>query len=105
VFVKATKLFADVGQQTHKAGPLDGGAQRSLIRGTGAGTLTAEQFALIAAHLFEIANIFEVNERRTRATFFGAKAAATLLIPSQLFADHTQFTRNVTQWLSSIGRK
>ena len=82
------RLFADIGEQPHESGPLDRGAQCSLVCRAGASSLTAVQFALGGAHFLEVANILVIHERRPRAAFFRAEATAVFLISAQLFADH-----------------
>src|SRR5262249_42518122 len=57
-------LFADVGQQRHKARSLHGRADRSLERGANAAPLPAEEPSLPGAELLEPLDILVIHKRR-----------------------------------------
>src|SRR3954469_5640963 len=80
--------LADVRQQGHEPGPLQGGGDGPLEGGAIAGPLAAEQLALAGAQLLEPLHVFVVDERRPRAALFRAEAAAVLAAPAQFLAHH-----------------
>src|SRR5579871_4705031 len=82
------ELLADVGHQRHEAGAFDGILDGALKGGAVAAAFAAEQFALAGAELFERLHVLVINERRPRASFFGAEPAAILSAPSELLANH-----------------
>src|SRR3954469_20891426 len=80
--------LADVRQQGHEPGPLQGGGDGPLEGGAVAGPLAAEELALAGAELLEALHVLEVDERRPRAALFRAEAAPVLATAAQFLADH-----------------
>src|SRR5579872_5222820 len=81
-------LLADVGQQSHEAGPLDGVLDGALEGGAVAGALAAEHLALAGAELLQGRHVFVIDEGRPRTTLFGAEPAAVLATPPELLPNH-----------------
>lgn len=81
-------LFADVWQQRHEPSPLQCRGDRSLERGTIAGSLAAVELALARAEFLETLHVFEIDKSRPRAAVFGAKPAAILASTTQFLANH-----------------
>src|SRR5436309_1003473 len=82
--VSILRSFADVRQEPHEPGPLDGFLDRSLERGAVAAALATEDLALAGAQLLQGNDVFVINERRPRTTLFGAEPAAVLPAPAEL---------------------
>src|SRR5436190_4866926 len=80
--------LADVRQQGHEAGPLQGGGDGPLEGGAVAGPLAAEQLALAGAELLEALHVLVVHEGRPRAAFLRAEATAVLAAAAQFLAHH-----------------
>jgi hypothetical protein len=81
-------LLAYVRKQRHEACPLDGGARGPLERGAVAASLARKHLALVGAKLFQQADVFVVNIRRTGAAFGGTESAPILAISTKLFPRH-----------------
>ena len=81
-------LLADVGQQGHEAGALDGVLDGALEGGAVAAPLPRKHLALAGAELFERLHILVVDERRPRTPFLGAETTAIFPSPSKLLANH-----------------
>src|SRR3954471_22083940 len=81
-------LLADVGQQGHEAGPLDGVLDGAPEGGAVAAALAAEQLALAVAQPLQGRHVLVVHERRPRTPFLGAELAALPPAPPELLANH-----------------
>ena len=81
--------LADVRQESHESGLLDGVLDRSLERGTIAGAFAAEEFALAGAHLLEALHVLVIDERGPRAAFLRAETAPVLPTTTELLANHS----------------
>ena len=81
-------LLADVGDQGHEAGSLDGVAGGSLERRAVAAPLSREHLALVGAELLQEPDVLVIDIRRPRATFRGAEAAPVLPVPTEFLPRH-----------------
>jgi hypothetical protein len=85
------RLLADIWQQCHEPGALNGHLDSPLKGSAIAAAFAAEELALAGAHLLEALNVFVVDKGRPRAAFLGAEPAAIFPSPSELLADHLIF--------------
>ena len=86
---RGSDLLADVGQQGHEAGPLDGVLDGALEGGAVAAALAAKHLALAGAHLLQALHVLVIDECRPRATFLRAEPATVLAAATQLLANHS----------------
>jgi hypothetical protein len=82
------ELFADIRQQGHVPGSLDGILDGALESRAVAAALTAKELSLAGAHFLETGHVFVIDKSRPRAPLFGAEPAAIFSTPSELLADH-----------------
>src|SRR5271156_3405092 len=85
-------LFAHVRHQRHEPCPLDGVFYRTLESCAVAAALPAKELALAGAHLLQALHVLIVDERRPRATFFGAKPTTIFASTTQLLANHCRIS-------------
>src|SRR5262245_21004911 len=81
-------LLADVGEQGHEPGALDGLAGGALEGGAVATPLTGEHLALVRAELLKEADVLVVDVGGAGATLRGAEAAAVLAVAAEAFPGH-----------------
>jgi hypothetical protein len=82
-------LFADVGQQGHKAGAFDRVFDGSLEGGAIAAAFAAKEFTLAGAHLLKALHVFIIHESGPGAALFGAEPTTILPATSKLLANHS----------------
>src|SRR5262245_50256310 len=79
---------ADVGQERHEAGALDGILDGALEGGAVASALAGEHLTLVVAELLQRRHVLVVHERGARAALLRAEPAAVLAPGAELLADH-----------------
>src|SRR3954447_11295604 len=86
--VSRRRSLADVGDQRHEPGALDGVAGRPLEGRAVAAPLPGEHLALVGAELLEEPDVLVIDIRRARAAFRGAEPATILPVSTEFLPRH-----------------